>query len=131
LWSQWSILLHHECSTWNNNVDKPATFGERMKEARLATAVRLRRTLSQAGMAELVGKEIGRDLWQAQWSKYELDESEPPLDVIRAASKLSGLDPSYIAFGTTAAVQQQTIKGAMVAAPPPEPVAKSRRAKGG
>lgn len=70
-----------------------------MKEARLAAAVRQHRTLSQATMAELVGKEIGGDLWQAQWSAYELDKSEPPLAVIRAAAKLSGLDESYLAFG--------------------------------
>ena len=72
--------------------------GERLKEARLQAAVRAKRTLSQAAMAELVSEVLGRSLSQAQWSNYELGLNDPPYDVVIAAGRLSGLSPSYIAF---------------------------------
>lgn len=50
-------------------------------------------------MGVLVAELIGRTVRQAAWSLYELGKSEPPLDVIVAAAKLSGLDASYLAFG--------------------------------
>lgn len=70
-----------------------------MKEARLRTGVRLHETVSQARMADLVSAEIEWSIGQTQWGRYELGESEPPLDVIRAAAKVSELSPEYIAFG--------------------------------
>lgn len=72
---------------------------ERMKEARLQTAVRLRETVSQERMAELVSKHLGRVLHTTQWRRYETDR-EPPLDVITAAASVSGMLEGYIAFGT-------------------------------
>lgn len=74
------------------------TVAHRMKEARLQTALRRHETLSQARMAELVAAEMGTPLHQAQWSNYESGKSEPPLAIIRAAAKLSGLALAYIAF---------------------------------
>lgn len=71
-----------------------------MKEARFQTAANLQETISQQRMAGLVSKVLGRPLHQAQWSDYERGESEPPLDVIQAAAKVSELPPEYIAFGT-------------------------------
>ena len=49
-------------------------------------------------MAELVGKELGRVMHATQWRRYEAG-TEPPLDVIRATARVSGLSESYIAFG--------------------------------
>jgi transcriptional regulator with XRE-family HTH domain len=76
-----------------------------MKEARLQAAVRERRPLSQAAMAELVSEQLGRIIHQTQWSNYELAVSEPPFDVVAAAAQLSGLTEAYIAFGVSADLQ--------------------------
>jgi transcriptional regulator with XRE-family HTH domain len=75
------------------------TLAGRFKQARLQAALRHGRTISQERMAEMVAEIIDRPLAQAQWSSYELGKAEPPLDVIRAAAKLSGLDEAYVAFG--------------------------------
>lgn len=69
----------------------------------MRAGVRIRETISQQRMAELVGAELGRTLHQNQWSRYEGGGSEPPLDVIAVTAKLSGLSESYIAFGTATA----------------------------
>lgn len=71
-----------------------------MREARLQAAVRARRTLSQAAMADLVSRAVGRIVSQATWSNYELGINDPPFDVVEAAAKVSGLVPAYIAFGS-------------------------------
>jgi transcriptional regulator with XRE-family HTH domain len=98
------------------------SLAERIKEARLAASLRLRRQLSQAEMAELVGKGAGQSLWQAQWSSYERGESEPSLVVIRAAAALSGLEPGYLAFGDSDAEPTVTEPvGDPVARPGPDP----------
>lgn len=73
-----------------------------MKEARLRAALLRKETVSQARMADLVSKELGRSIQQTQWGRYESEENEPPLDVIRAAAKVSELAPEYIAFGVVA-----------------------------
>jgi transcriptional regulator with XRE-family HTH domain len=85
--------------TPNPMADPGDTVAGRMKEARLQAAVRLRETVSQERMAELVGKELGKPMHQTQWRRYETDR-EPPLEVIVAAAKVSGLSEAYIAFGT-------------------------------
>lgn len=76
-------------------------LGRRMKEARLRAAVLLRDKVSQDGMARLVSAALRRSLKQSAWSDYELGVVEPPLDVIRATARLSGLTPEYITFGVT------------------------------
>lgn len=80
--------------------DKPdeKTIGGRLTKARLLTAVHVGYTVSRAKMGELVGKEVGRKLDEKQWRRYESGESEPPLDVIAAAARVSELPPEYIAF---------------------------------
>src|SRR6185312_1200256 len=80
------------------------TLGDRMKEARLQAAARRREVLSQGAMAALVSKAVGRTIHQTQWGKYEAGTSEPPIDVIAAAAKLSGLPNAYLAFGESVAV---------------------------
>lgn len=77
------------------------SLGDRLREARFATATRRRSAVSQGLMAELVGKELRRVVHQGQWSLYEANKSEPPLDVIRAVSTLSGLAAQYLAFGAS------------------------------
>lgn len=74
------------------------TVAERMKEARFQTAARLREPVSGERMSELVGQALGRVLHPTQWRRYE-GGTEPPLDVIRAAARVSGLAEAYIAFG--------------------------------
>jgi hypothetical protein len=74
------------------------SVSERLKEARFQTAARLRESVSQERMAELVGEELGRVMHPTQWRRYEAG-TEPPLDVIQAAARCSGLTASYIAFG--------------------------------
>ena len=69
-----------------------------MREARLATAARLRKTVSQQGMAELLAPIVKRPVHQPQVSSWEA-ESEPPLDVIAAYATLSGLSREYLAWG--------------------------------
>lgn len=95
-----------------------------MKEARLAASLRLKRQLSQGEMAELVGKGAGQPLWQAQWSAYERNESEPVLAVIRSTAHVSGLDSCYLAFGTGGegvATEPMEPGVAPVARPGPDP----------
>lgn len=70
----------------------------RLKEARFQTAARLRETVSGDRMAELVGTELGKTMHPTQWRRYEAG-TEPPLDVIRAVARVSGLSEAYIAFG--------------------------------
>ena len=99
-----------------------STLAERVKEARLQTALKLRETVSQARMAEMVAAILRTPLAQAQWSLYERGESEPPLAVIRATAQVSGLDESYLAFGTQAEpADAATIDGELVAVPAPHP----------
>lgn len=74
------------------------SVGGRMKQARLQAAVQLGEHVSQERMAELVSAELGRVLHPTQWRRYETDR-EPPLDVISAAARVSGLSEAYIAFG--------------------------------
>lgn len=74
---------------------------KRMKEARLKAAVVAGRSLSQAAMAELVAKALGRVFHQTQWSDYERGVSDPPYDVVVATAKVSELKPEYIAFGSS------------------------------
>jgi len=78
----------------------------RMKQARLQTAVGLRETVSQERMADLVGAELKRVLHPTQWRRYETGEREPPLDVIRATARVSGLTEAYIAFGESTPVSR-------------------------
>ena len=47
-------------------------------------------------MAEMVGAYLDRALHQTQWSDYE-NGVEPPLDVIRGAALVSGLEAPYLA----------------------------------
>lgn len=77
-----------------------------MREARLQWGANRRESASQAAMAEAVSKLIGRKLTQSGWSDYESATTEPPLDVITAAAKLSGLSESYLAFGEIRSYQQ-------------------------
>src|SRR5690242_11223417 len=79
---------------------KALTLAERMKKARFATTQRRLETVSQRLMGDLVSALVGRTIHDTQWQRYETGESEPPLDVIRATAKISGLSESYIAFGT-------------------------------
>lgn len=72
---------------------------ERLKEARLRTAAERRETVSQERMGELVGQIVGRRVHQATWSEYENGKSEPPLDVFRAAARLSKLSFLYLTLG--------------------------------
>ncbi|HEX6464271.1 MAG TPA: hypothetical protein VFZ98_07460 [Vicinamibacterales bacterium] len=72
----------------------------RLLEARLRAGAQVRRTVSQDYMADLVSAELGRALHKTQWRRYESGEREPPLDVIRAVARVSGLSESYIAFGS-------------------------------
>lgn len=81
-------------------------FGVRLREARLATGVRLKQSVSQKLMAQLVTEELGKldsdkTVSQPQWSQYEAENDEPSLIVYRAVERVSGLPESYIAFGKT------------------------------
>jgi hypothetical protein len=78
---------------------KARSLPDRLLEARLQAAVRLRESVSRARMAELLGQALKRSFHETQWRRYESGESEPPLEVIRAAAAISGLSPAYIAFG--------------------------------
>jgi hypothetical protein len=74
-----------------------------MREARLHAAVREKRSITMDAMAGLIAQELGRPLHLTQWRRYENGESEPPLDVIRATARVSGLAEAYIAaFGENA-----------------------------
>jgi hypothetical protein len=75
------------------------TVAERLKEARFQTAARLRENVAQDRMATLVADALGRVLHPTQWRRYESGEREPPLDVITAVARVSGLSEAYIAFG--------------------------------
>lgn len=77
------------------------TVAARMREARFRTAAARQVAVSQAEMAAMVGKEAARSIHQTQWARYENGDSEPPLDVIRATARVSGLPESYIAFGNS------------------------------
>lgn len=77
--------------------DDDSVFG-RMKKARLHAGFRLGESVSQERMAELVSRELGRVLHPTQWRRYETDR-EPPLDVIVATARVSGVTEHYIAFG--------------------------------
>lgn len=77
---------------------QPVSRGDRMLEARLATAARMRKTVSQQSMAELLAPLLKRPVHQPQVSSWEA-ETEPPLDVIDAYAKLSGLSREYLAWG--------------------------------
>ena len=74
-------------------------LGDRLKKARLQAAIRLGEGVSQAGMAELVGKELGRKLHQTTWSDYEAGETEPPLPVLRAVAAISGVSRDWLTYG--------------------------------
>lgn len=74
-------------------------LADRLKTARFHVAAARRENVSQARMAELVSDASGRTVHQTQWGRYEAGESEPPLSVIRATAKVSGLSEVYIAFG--------------------------------
>lgn len=73
--------------------------GLRMREARLTYAAALKRTISQAAMAEAIAGALGRALSQSAWSDYEIGDTDPPYDVLAAAAKLSGLTREYLAWG--------------------------------
>lgn len=75
------------------------TVAERMKEARLRTAIRENGNVTLERMGELVGGLVGRALHPTQWRRYENGESEPPLEVIQATAALAGMSEHYIAFG--------------------------------
>lgn len=77
------------------------SIADRLKEARFQTAARLRENVSQDRMAELVGEALGKTFHATQWRRYE-GGREPPLDVIRAVARVSGLSEAYIAFGISA-----------------------------
>jgi hypothetical protein len=70
-----------------------------MKQARLATAVLRGDAVSQALMAELVSAHLKQPIAQTQWSRYEKGESEPPLAVLEATARVSGLARGWLAFG--------------------------------
>jgi hypothetical protein len=79
-----------------------------MKGARMATGVKLNRTVSQGLMADLVTDELTRlgsdkTISQPQWSDYEAEKAEPSTIVYRATANVSGLDERFIAFGDIAA----------------------------
>jgi transcriptional regulator with XRE-family HTH domain len=76
---------------------------DRLKEARFLTAARQREAVSQERMAELIGQELKRTFHPTQWRRYE-GGAEPPLEIIRAVARLSGLSPAYIAFGEESAL---------------------------
>lgn len=78
-----------------------AGVAKRMREARFRTAAERGDSVSQAAMAQLVSTLTTRVVHQTQWGRYETGESEPPLEVIIATAKVSGLSEVYIAFGTT------------------------------
>jgi hypothetical protein len=71
----------------------------RMKKARFQTAANVGEVVSQERMAELVSAQLGRVLHPTQWRRYETDR-EPPLEVIVATARVSGLSETFIAFGT-------------------------------
>lgn len=50
-------------------------------------------------MAELVGAAMKRVMHPTQWRRFESGDSEPSLEIIRAAARVSELSPAYIAFG--------------------------------
>lgn len=104
------------------------TLGGRFIEARLAASLRAGRQLSQDAMAEMVRQAAGIPLWQAQWSDYERDKTEPSLAVIRAAAQLSGLTPGYIAFGaeanTTMSIEEALATGRRMPLPAKAPAAR-------
>jgi len=82
-------------------------LGERFKEARLKTAVKLNATVSQGRMAQLVTQELAKlkspkTISQPQWSDYEAEKAEPSTIVYRAVSRVSGLPEAYLAFGANA-----------------------------
>lgn len=54
----------------------------------------------------ILGAVLGRKFHPTQWRRYESGESEPPLEVIRAVAKVSGLTEAYIAFGPAATVNR-------------------------
>jgi hypothetical protein len=86
----------------------PIGYGEGMKKARLATGLRLNRTVSQGLMAEIVTAELKamgfseKTVSQSVWSQYESEGSEPGLIIIKAAARVSGLSEAEIAFGARA-----------------------------
>lgn len=84
-------------------------FGQRLREARLQTAVRIGRTVSQGEMARFVTLQLAKlgsskTVSQPQWSDYEAEKSEPSGIVYRAAYQISGLTEGYLAFGNGGAV---------------------------
>jgi hypothetical protein len=90
----------------------PLVVAERMKEARFRTAAARREAVSQALMAQLVSNVLGRVVHQTQWGRYETGDSEPPLDVIRATARVSGLAEAYIAaFGEDMPAQSPPAQG--------------------
>jgi hypothetical protein len=83
-------------------------LGDRMKGARMATGVKLNRTVSQGLMAQLVTAELARlgsdkTISQPQWSDYESEKGEPSTIVYRATANVSGTDERFIAFGDVVA----------------------------
>lgn len=111
------------------------SIGKRLEEARLAASLRLKRQLSQTAMAELVSAELGRRVWQQQWSDYEAEDGpEPALDVFRATARLSGLTPGYLAFGedanATISIEEAMATGRPMPARKAAPVAKAARKRG-
>ena len=102
---------------------QPVSRGDRIREARLAIAAKQRKTVSQQGMADLLTPLVGRQIHQPQVSSWEA-ESEPPLDVIAAYAKLSGLERDYLAWGDTPV--GETLHGIPAATPMTVAEAKDR-----
>lgn len=105
-----NALPHHDMP----DEQQQDTVSARLKEARFRTAARLREAVAQDRMAELVGKELGRVMHATQWRRYE-GGTEPPLDVIRAVARVSGLSEGYLAFGTVPAESPTEQKPAQLA----------------
>lgn len=117
--------------------EQPLTLGKRILKARLKTGADRGRGVSQDAMARLVSSIIGRRIVQATWSTYELDELEPPLDVLHAVATLSGLTREWLAWGDAPPgdTPPPVIRWPAIPAPddriPPQPVAKRKTANDG
>lgn len=78
-----------------------------MLEARMLAAAKVREAVPQRRMAELLEAVLRRPVHQPQVSAWEAG-AEPPLDVIDAYARLSGLPREYLAWGDVSPVGETT-----------------------
>jgi hypothetical protein len=103
-------------------------LAKRLKEARFRYAAKRQESVSQAQMATVVGRELGRSLSQSSWSDYELAVAEPSLEVIKAVARISELSPAYIAFG---AIDESVDPNISQREPGPAPVPPPKKSASG